>query len=339
MAFLLIDTRANTVAESMRKHVRDRGGLSLGENGEPVIPNGAWAMMLEAAEVIDALRAERDRLIDEIDTLEIRHEHEKCIDDRWIEAATKEAGFDEDTKFDDVWTQTLHLARQAQGLLAAQAAGVVPVEHHETLKLIDEIRAGLPRVTRGPWKSMSASQPIDDFSHGLVAEGYGAVGYWKGHKSFHADNMWVLTKADSEHIARLNPVEMYRFVGLIDYLLSATTFQSRFQTWVITALGEEEALCRLQRNHRLLEETLELVQAAQLSRSDAHHLVDYVYDRPFGEIRQEVGGVITTLAAFCSAYAIDMMEAGEAELARVWANIDKVRDKQRQKPTTWAVPV
>lgn len=335
----LIETRSTSVAENMRKHVRDRGGPSRGENGQPVIPNGAWAMMLEAANVIDALLAERNRLIDEIDVLETRLEHDRILNDNWVEAATKEAGFDEDTKFDHVWVQTLSLARQAKGLMAARAAGIVPVEYHETLKLVDDIRAGLPRVTRGPWKSMAASQPVDQFSHGLFAEGYGAVGYWKGHKTFHTDNMWVLTKDDSEHIARLNPVGVHRIIGLIDHLLSSSTFQSRFQTWVIAALGEKEALCRLQRNHRLLEETLELVQAADLSRSDAHHLVDYVFDRPKGEIRQEVGGVITTLAAFCSAYVIDMMEAGETELVRVWANIDKVRDKQRQKPTSWAIPI
>ena len=41
----------------LRTHVTARGGLSRdSDTGEINIPNGAWAMMLEAADEIDALR-------------------------------------------------------------------------------------------------------------------------------------------------------------------------------------------------------------------------------------------------------------------------------------------
>ena len=46
-------SNASALAERMRKHVRDRGGLAKDDEGKPVIPNGAWAMMLEAADVIE----------------------------------------------------------------------------------------------------------------------------------------------------------------------------------------------------------------------------------------------------------------------------------------------
>ncbi len=41
----------------------------------------------------------------------------------------------------------------------------------------------------------------------------------------------------------------------------------------------------------------ELVQAVGTSREDALRLVEYVYTRPVGELRQEIGGVMVTLAA------------------------------------------
>lgn len=43
------------LAERLRKHVSDRGGLAKDDDGNPVIPNGAWAMMLEAADLIESL--------------------------------------------------------------------------------------------------------------------------------------------------------------------------------------------------------------------------------------------------------------------------------------------
>lgn len=48
-------SNASALAERMRKHVRDRGGLAKDDDGKPVIPNGAWAMMIEAADVIESL--------------------------------------------------------------------------------------------------------------------------------------------------------------------------------------------------------------------------------------------------------------------------------------------
>lgn len=43
----------------LREHVRSRGGLSRdAETGEIVLPNGAWAMMLEAADLIEQQAAE-----------------------------------------------------------------------------------------------------------------------------------------------------------------------------------------------------------------------------------------------------------------------------------------
>jgi hypothetical protein len=53
---------------------------------------------------------------------------------------------------------------------------------------------------------------------------------------------------------------------------------------------------------------------------------------------QELGGVQVTLAALCFPHDLDMNEAAERELARVWTKIDKIRAKQAAKPKHSPLP-
>lgn len=110
------------------------------------------------------------------------------------------------------------------------------------------------------------------------------------------------------------------------------TFQGRVWPWMLACFGEEVSCDGTERNHRFLEEALELVQACGCTQSEAHQLVDYAYNRPEGDVNQEVGGVMVTLAALCLANGFDMHQAGEAELSRIWKNIEKIRAKQAAKP-------
>jgi hypothetical protein len=116
------------------------------------------------------------------------------------------------------------------------------------------------------------------------------------------------------------------------------SFQSRVQPWMIECFGAEISRDKIERNHRFLEEALELVQANGCTQSEAHQLVDYVYGRPQGEINQEAGGVMVTLAALCLASDIDMHAAGETELARIWTKVDAIRAKQAAKPRHSPLP-
>lgn len=115
-------------------------------------------------------------------------------------------------------------------------------------------------------------------------------------------------------------------------------FQERVQPWLMACFGAEIASDRLERNHRFFEESTELVQANGMTRSEAHQLVDYTYDRPVGELRQEVGGVMVTLAALCLASGVDMHGAGEDELARIWTKVEAIRAKQAAKPKHSPLP-
>lgn len=120
--------------------------------------------------------------------------------------------------------------------------------------------------------------------------------------------------------------------------MTQESFQERVQAWVIACLGEELANDRCERNHRFLEEALELVQAAGATKEECLQLVDYVYGRPIGEPTQEVGGVMVTLAALCSAHGISVKLAAEHELVSAWKRIDEIRKKNAAKPKLSPLP-
>jgi NTP pyrophosphatase (non-canonical NTP hydrolase) len=87
------------------------------------------------------------------------------------------------------------------------------------------------------------------------------------------------------------------------------------------------------RCHRFIEEAIELVQALGVSKEDVLKWVDYVYGRPVGEPKQEVGGVMITLAVLCNEAEIKLDEACAVELHSVFdsARMEKIRAKQRIK--------
>ena len=116
------------------------------------------------------------------------------------------------------------------------------------------------------------------------------------------------------------------------------TFQERVAPWMLECFGEVIAADSIERNHRFLEESLELVQSNGLTQSEAHQLVDYVFNRPVGETPQEIGGVMVTLAALCLAIDQNMHECGERELGRIWGKVPEIRAKQAAKPKHSPLP-
>lgn len=117
-------------------------------------------------------------------------------------------------------------------------------------------------------------------------------------------------------------------------------FQQRVAPWMQACFGPVISSDTVERNHRFLEEALELVQALGCTSHEAHQLVEYVYNRPVGDPPQEVGGVMVTLAALCLANGIDMHSAGETELVRILRPevMDKIRAKQAAKPKHSPLP-
>lgn len=122
--------------------------------------------------------------------------------------------------------------------------------------------------------------------------------------------------------------------------LQRASFQSRVAPWLVECFGEAIAQDTQERNHRFLEESLELVQACGGTSDDAHQLVDYVFGRGIGEQSQEVGGVMVTLAALCFANGLVMHQSGEDELDRISSPdvMARIREKQKTKPAFSPLP-
>ncbi|MCS4089571.1 hypothetical protein [Rhizobium sp. BK176] len=123
-----------------------------------------------------------------------------------------------------------------------------------------------------------------------------------------------------------------------DAITPPASFQARVRPWLVAAFTEDFDTEEHAREARFIEEAIELFQAKGRSFEELISVAKYVYSRPAGEVRQEVGGVMTTLAALCIVSKLDMHEAGEAELARIWTKVDAIREKQANKPRHSPLP-
>lgn len=122
--------------------------------------------------------------------------------------------------------------------------------------------------------------------------------------------------------------------------LDMSDFQRQVMRWMASCFGPIISADKDERNHRFLEEALELVQSCGCTAEDAHKLVDYVYGRPVGEKGQEVGGVMVTLAALCLAQELSMHNEAWRELERIVQPemVEKIRAKQAAKPKFGPLP-
>lgn len=119
---------------------------------------------------------------------------------------------------------------------------------------------------------------------------------------------------------------------LVDALFPFSSYQQRAVNWGFTCFGDKIVLDKVERNQRFMEEAAELVQACDMAEEEAIAAVRYAYARKRGEKVQEVGGVMNTLAILCFAHGIDMADAAEKEITRVWGKVDQIREKQKLKP-------
>ena len=112
------------------------------------------------------------------------------------------------------------------------------------------------------------------------------------------------------------------------------SFQNRVDSWLQTTFPFSDIrLNKRERNLRFLEEAIELVQACGLWKHEVLPVVDYVYGRKVGAPFQEVGGVMITLNALCTANMLNVEECAEAELKSIWGRADEIKAKQQNKPS------
>lgn len=116
-------------------------------------------------------------------------------------------------------------------------------------------------------------------------------------------------------------------------------FQKDVVVWATDCFGRDVLIDREERSFRFCEESIELLQACGVSKGDVLKLVDYVYDRPVGDVGQEVGGVMVTLALLCHAAGISLDLASINELRRIELIKDKIRAKWLSKPKDIRGPI
>lgn len=117
--------------------------------------------------------------------------------------------------------------------------------------------------------------------------------------------------------------------------------------WVERVFGPGIARNVVERAMRVLEEAMELAQAAKVSREDAQKLLDRVYGRDAGEVEGELANLCVTLLAFGATLGVSLESIERDEIERILA-IPEAQMRARQvakfeagigvMPTAGAVP-
>ena len=127
--------------------------------------------------------------------------------------------------------------------------------------------------------------------------------------------------------------QMKTLVSMKEWTITMLDFQiPRVKAWLDKAFAgrncdiEERAL-------RLQEEVIELGQAEGITLYQSLGLVYQVYGKPVGDPVQELGGVLSTLAAYLAVTEDNPDEIFEDELSRIERPemIEKIRRKHDEK--------
>jgi NTP pyrophosphatase (non-canonical NTP hydrolase) len=93
--------------------------------------------------------------------------------------------------------------------------------------------------------------------------------------------------------------------------------QRKVFNWVAAAFGPDQAASVEQRGLRLVEEAIEAAQAVGCDKRTLHKLIEYIYGRRAGDLRQELGGVGVCVLAMCEAARLDADTVEVEEIERV----------------------
>lgn len=113
-------------------------------------------------------------------------------------------------------------------------------------------------------------------------------------------------------------------------------YQQRIDSWMLETFGEKVLSDKKERSHRFAEEALELLQATGYTKEELQTMIEYVYNRPAGDIKQEVGGTVHCLSALCTAHHITMGHEVIDVMLHCEQNSEKIRQKHSQKPDSIA---
>lgn len=93
--------------------------------------------------------------------------------------------------------------------------------------------------------------------------------------------------------------------------------QAEILQWANATFGEATASNTGERIRRFAEESIELVQAAGLDKQALNDIIDHVYDKPTGNISQEIGQVGVSLLALSEHLGIQADREERKEFQRI----------------------
>lgn len=104
-------------------------------------------------------------------------------------------------------------------------------------------------------------------------------------------------------------------------------------SWLIDTWNVNYLMNRRERGMRMAEEALELAQCSDVTREEAHALVDQVFDKPTEpNAGKEIAGCLVCLVAAAVAHDVNILSAYEEEKKHRWSNQAKIRAKHKNKP-------
>lgn len=107
--------------------------------------------------------------------------------------------------------------------------------------------------------------------------------------------------------------------------------QEQVRDWVVRCWGDG-AVSVNERVERFFEEAAELAQAEGVTPGRLNEIIQHVYAKEAGEPSQEVGGIGTTLLAYCASKGISADECERRELSRILAKpVDHFRARHAAK--------
>lgn len=123
--------------------------------------------------------------------------------------------------------------------------------------------------------------------------------------------------------------------GEAPFIPASNVLQRRVAQFLKDCFTDDPVVRPKVRVYRFLEEAMELAQSMEVSKEDATKLVDYVFGRPVGDVKQELGGVVFTLVGVANSLDMDIIEEGHASVDEAYGRIDKIREKSKTKPRAW----
>lgn len=119
-------------------------------------------------------------------------------------------------------------------------------------------------------------------------------------------------------------------------------FQCQSIAWANKVIKPIEKMYTLKNATVYLSMALLLARYRRCPVEDVTEMVDYVFGRPKGEVHQEVGGAVITLASLCGQSKIDMMASGWQQLKIAYPEaeydeVDTLSDMQsfQNRVYTW----